>query len=46
VDTLREALAPLNIWLDASAGEGRSETIMLQQEIPAPGALVPIHRQP
>jgi hypothetical protein len=31
VSRLREALARLVIWLDASAGEGRSEKIMLQQ---------------
>jgi hypothetical protein len=30
VSRLREALARLVIWLDASAGEGRSEKIMLQ----------------
>jgi len=26
-------VAPVVIWLDASAGEGRSERIMLQQEM-------------
>jgi hypothetical protein len=31
VSRLREAMEPLMIWLDASAGEGRSEKIMLQQ---------------
>jgi hypothetical protein len=31
VSGLREALARLVVWLDASAGEGRSEKIMLQQ---------------
>jgi hypothetical protein len=30
VSRLREALARAVIWLDASAGEGRSEKIMLQ----------------
>jgi hypothetical protein len=31
VSRLREALARLVIWLDASAGEGRSKKIMLHQ---------------
>jgi hypothetical protein len=31
VSRLREALARLAIWLGASAGEGRSEKIMLQE---------------
>jgi hypothetical protein len=31
VSRLREALAPLIAWLDASAGEGRSEKIMHKQ---------------
>jgi hypothetical protein len=31
VSRLREALARLVIWLDASAGEGRSEKITLQE---------------
>jgi hypothetical protein len=29
VSRLREALAQIVVWLDASAGEGRSEKIML-----------------
>jgi hypothetical protein len=31
VSRLREALGMAVIWLDASAGEGRSEKIMLHQ---------------
>jgi hypothetical protein len=31
VSRLREALAEHNNWVDASAGEGRSEKIMLHQ---------------
>jgi len=31
VSRLREALGLSFVWLDASAGEGRSEKIMLQQ---------------
>jgi hypothetical protein len=30
VSRLREAVAPFVVWLDASAGEGRSEKIMRQ----------------
>jgi hypothetical protein len=35
VSRLREAMARLIIWLDASAGEGRSEKIMLLQKAKA-----------
>jgi len=35
VSRLREALAPLITWLDASAGEGRSQQIMLEQQAKA-----------
>jgi hypothetical protein len=35
VSRLREALIQFVVSLDASAGEGRSEKIMLQQEVKA-----------
>jgi hypothetical protein len=33
VSRLREAVARPNSWVDASAGEGRSEKIMLQNKV-------------
>jgi hypothetical protein len=35
VSRLREALARLIVWLDAPAGEGRSEKIMRHQQAKA-----------
>jgi hypothetical protein len=33
VSRLREARAPVVVWLDASPGEARSDKIMRQQEV-------------